>query len=93
LLIAAGKMMDDAGGGRDWQAVVRASDVPERLVSQGLLRAHIEVGYADAGTDLEDWRLTATAREMVSEMLLAEAQQPRRFAGKGWSRKPKDRGR
>ena len=97
LLLAAGKMMDEAGGGNDWQAVVKASDVPQgiadRLVSQGLLRAHVEVGCADVKTGLEDWHLTDTAREMVPEMILAETQRPRGFGGKGWSRKPKGRGR
>ena len=97
LLLTAGKMMDEAGGGHDWQAVVTASDVPQmvaaRLVSQGLLKAHIEVGYADTRTGLEEWHLTPTSREMVAEMILAETQQPRRFGGKGWSRKPKGYGR
>jgi hypothetical protein len=97
LLITAGKMMDEAGGGSDWQAVVKDSQVPQdvasRLVSQGLLKAHIVVGHAGASTGLEDWHLTPTAKEMVSELILAEAQQPRRFGGKGWSRKPKGRGR
>jgi hypothetical protein len=93
LLLAAGKMMDEAGGGADWQAVVRTSDVPDgiarRLVSQGLLGAHVEVGHADAKTGLEAWHLTETAKEMVPEMILAEEQQPRRFGGKGWPRKPR----
>jgi hypothetical protein len=92
LLIAAGKMMDEAGGGRDWQAVVKASDVPQavagRLLSQGLLKAHIEVGFVDVRTGLEDWHLTSTAKEMAAELVLAQARQPR-FGGKGWTRKPK----
>jgi hypothetical protein len=95
LLLAAGRMMDDSGGGHDWQAVIKASDVPqgvaERLVAQGLLRAHFEVGCADARTGLEDWHLTVTAREMVPEMILAEEQRPRGFGGKGWGRKGKGR--
>ncbi|MDB5330723.1 MAG: hypothetical protein JWP03_1874 [Phycisphaerales bacterium] len=97
LLITAGKMMGEDDGGSDWQAVVKGSHVPEdvasRLVSQGLLKAHIVVGHASASTGLEDWHLTPTAKEMVSELMLAEAQQPRRFGGKGWSRKPKGPGR
>jgi hypothetical protein len=62
LLITAGKMMGEAGGGSDWQAVVKGSQVPQDvaswLVSQGLLRAHIVVGDAGASTGLEDWHLT-----------------------------------
>jgi hypothetical protein len=77
LFMAAARAMDEAGGGRDWQAVVRASTVPEGVVEHLMMTprflAIFRVSFADTKTGLEGWHMTLPAQERARKFLAAEA--------------------
>ena len=95
LLVAAGKLADDANSGPDWDAVIKASGVApavaeilqlSRLVNgverPGELRPYVSVRYGGR------WQLTLSGQNEARRLIHAERMRPKPIALKPIRAKP-----